>query len=82
MLTRGEALPRLRNALVALVTRTIRRIETEVKIGPGDGMPIECAVSLDNVRTVPQALLTRPITKLGSTRMNAICGALAYATDC
>jgi mRNA interferase MazF len=82
VLTRDEALPRLRNVVVAFVTRTIRGIETEVEIGPADGMPIECAVSLDNVRTVPQGLLTKPITKLDSTRMSAICRALAQATAC
>ena len=46
VLTRDEALPRLRNIVVALVTRTVRGIETEVEIGPADGMPVECAVSL------------------------------------
>ena len=58
VLTRDEALPGLRNVVVALVTRTVRGIQTEVEIGPSDGMPIECAVSLDNLRTVPRALLT------------------------
>lgn len=62
VLTRDEALPRLRNIVVALVTRTIRGIDTEVELGPEDGMPVECAVSLDNLRTVPQALLTESIT--------------------
>jgi mRNA interferase MazF len=55
VLTRDEALPRLRNVVVALVTRTIRGIETEVQLGPAEGMPVECAVSLDNLRTVPKA---------------------------
>jgi mRNA interferase MazF len=82
VLTRDEALPRLRNVVVALVTRTVRGIETEVEIGPADGMPIECAVSLDNLRTVPQAPLTRPITELDATRMSAIGRALAHATAC
>ncbi len=82
VLTRDEVLPRLRNVVVALVTRSFRGIDTEVEIGPADGMPIECAVSLDNLRTVPQALLTRPITKLDSTQMSAICRALARATAC
>ena len=82
VLTRDEALPRLRNVAVALVTRTVRGIDTEVEIGPADGMPVECAVSLDNLRTVPQTLLTRPITRLDSTRMSAICRALAHATAC
>jgi mRNA-degrading endonuclease toxin of MazEF toxin-antitoxin module len=48
VLTRDEALPRLRNIVVALVTRTVRGIESE-EIGPADGMPVECAVSLDNL---------------------------------
>ncbi len=82
VLTRDEALPRLRNVVVALVTRTIRGIDTEVELGPEDGMPIECAVSLDNLRTVPQALLTTSITRLDAERMGAICRALARAAGC
>jgi mRNA interferase MazF len=82
VLTRDEALPRLRNSVVALVTRTVRGIETEVGIGPADGMPVECAVSLDNLRTVPRAQLTEPITKLDPARMEAVCRALANSAGC
>lgn len=82
VLTRDAALPRLRNVLVALVTRTIRGIDTEVELGPADGMPIACAVSLDNLRTVPQALLTESITRVDAERMDAICRALARAAGC
>lgn len=82
VLTRDEALQRLRNVVVALVTRTIRGIDTEVELGPEHGMPIACAVSLDNLRTVPQALLTESITRLDTERMDAICRALARAAGC
>jgi mRNA interferase MazF len=82
VLTRDEALPALRNIVVALVTRTVRGIESEVAIGPADGMPVECAVSLDNLRTVPRALLTEPITKLEPARMDAVCRALANSAGC
>ncbi len=82
VLTRDTALPALRNVVVALVTRTIRGIETEVQIGPDDGMPVECAVSLDNLSTVPQALLTESITRLSPLRMDEICRALSQATSC
>lgn len=82
VLTRDEVLPRLRNVVVALVTRTIRGVESEVQIGPADGMPVECAVSLDNLRTVPRALLTEPITRLEPARMDAVCRALAHSTGC
>lgn len=82
VLTRDEALPRLRNIVVVLVTRTIRGIDTEVELGPDDGMPVACAVSLDNLRTVPQALVTESITRLDVERLDAICRALTRATGC
>ena len=82
VLTRDEALPRLRNVVVALVTRTIRGIDTEVELGPADGLPVECVVSLDNLRTVPQALLTESITRLDADRIKLICQALTAATGC
>jgi mRNA interferase MazF len=82
VLTRDEALPRLRNVVVALATRTVRGLDTEVELGPADGLPVECAVSLDNLRTVPQALLTESITRLEADRLDAICEALARAAGC
>jgi hypothetical protein len=43
-------------------------------------MPAARAVSLDNLRNVPKALLTESITRLDAERMDAICRALARAT--
>jgi mRNA-degrading endonuclease toxin of MazEF toxin-antitoxin module len=51
-------------------------------IGPEDGMPQECVISLDNLRTVPKALMAEPITTLGPEKMDQICRALDYATSC
>jgi len=82
VLTRDEAIPNLQNVVVALVTRTIRGIETEVQLDAGDGMPRECAISLDNLRTVPKALLVEPITELGAGKMAEVCQALEAATGC
>ena len=45
-------------------------------------MPRECVISLDNLRTVPKALLTEPITMLGPERLDEICRALNTAADC
>ena len=81
MLTRDAALPGLRNVVVALITRSIRGIDTEVKIGPENGMPVTCAVSLDNLRTVPQALLVASITDLGSAKMDEVCRAVRSTED-
>jgi mRNA interferase MazF len=72
----------LRNVVVALVTRTIRRIPTEVHLDESDGLPAECAISLDNLRTVPRALLSEPIAALSGAKLHEVCRALALATAC
>jgi mRNA interferase MazF len=82
VLTRQEAIPAMRNVVVAMVTRTIRDIPTEVRLEERDGMPVKCAVSLDNLRTVPRALLTEPITRLPGGRMHEVCRALGIAAGC
>jgi mRNA interferase MazF len=82
VLTRDEAIPGLRNVVVALVTGRVRGLSSEVVLGPEDGMPKECAISLDNLRTVPKALLIEAITELGPEKMAAVCAALAAATGC
>jgi mRNA interferase MazF len=64
------------------LTRTIRGIPTEVPLGTGDGVPAECVINLDNVRTISQRLLTEPITSLSGSRMHEVCKALAIATGC
>ncbi len=81
-MTRDRAIPVLHSLLAAPVTRTVRGIATEVPLGTEDGMPEECAVSLDNLRVVPKRALTRRICSLGSSRMAAACAALGDAVDC
>jgi mRNA interferase MazF len=82
VLTRDAALPVLRNVTVALVTRTVRGIPTEVRLTEADGMPVECAISLDNLRTVPKSMLTEPIIGLSGAQMHDVCRALAVASGC
>jgi mRNA-degrading endonuclease toxin of MazEF toxin-antitoxin module len=53
-----------------------------VRLGKGDGVPEECAVSFDNVRQVQRALLGEPIASLAGKRMDEVCRALAIATGC
>lgn len=82
VLTRPEAIPVLRRVTIAIVTRTIRGIPTEVRLDEEDGMPQECVINLDNVRQISRALLTEPITSLRGLRMHEVCKALAIATGC
>jgi mRNA interferase MazF len=82
VLTRAEAIPVLSRITVAIVTRKVRGIPTEVRLGADDGMPEECVVSLDNIRHVRRAHLSDPIANLSGARMNEVCRALAIATGC
>lgn len=67
---------------VSVVAANDPWIDSEVEIDLGDGMPVECAISLENLRTIPRVLLTEPFTRLDAMRMNAVCRALTAATGC
>src|SRR5215210_7079894 len=83
ILSRDAAIPRLRRALVAPCTTTIRGLPSEVVLEPGDD-PIErrSAVNLDSVESVSLAVLVERIGRLADARMREICAALAVAMDC
>ena len=82
VLTRQEAIPALHSVLAVPATRTIRQIPTEVVLDRKDGMPEECALSLDNLTAVPKELFSARITRLPVDRMNEVCRALALASGC
>jgi mRNA interferase MazF len=71
------------NALLAVpATRTMRQIPTEVLLDTRDGMPEECALSLDNLMLVPTELFRTRITRLSVERMSEVCRALTLASGC
>jgi mRNA interferase MazF len=82
ILTRNEAIDGLAKILAAPATRTIRNIQTEVRIGRDEGMPQECVISLDNITPIVKALLIESITTLGPAKMQEVCRALNTAVDC
>lgn len=83
VLSRDAAIPRLRRALVAPCTTTIRAIASEVVLEPGeDPVPRRSAVNLDSVESVSMGVLVERLGRLGDMRMREICAALAVAVDC
>ena len=82
MPTRDEGIPVLNQVLAGPATRTIRGIPTEVALGPGDGMPADCVLTLDGLRVVRKRHLTTYLTTLAPARMQEVCEALAFATAC
>ena len=83
VLSRDAAIPRLRRALIAPCTTTIRNLASEVLLEPGaDPVGRRTAVNLDSVESVSVALLTDRIGRLSDARMAEICDSLAVAVDC
>lgn len=83
VLSRDAAIPRLRRALIAPCTTTIRGLASEVLLEPGeDPIPLKSAVNLDSVESVSVGTLTERLGRLGGGRMQEVCAALAVAVDC
>jgi mRNA interferase MazF len=83
VLSRDAAIPRLRRALVAPCTTTIRGLASEVVLEPADDpVPRRSAVNLDSVESVSVAVLVSRLGRLADTRMDEICSALEVAVAC
>jgi len=77
-----DAAYRVRMAVtVAPVTRTVRDIPVEVPLDRADGLPVRCVVNLDDITTVPKALVTERISTLSVERMREIDEAVRFALD-
>ena len=57
---------------VAQVTTRERGLDTEVQLGPGDGLPRECVANLDVIVTIPRSVLRERICELSGARMQMI----------
>ena len=82
VVTRSEAIPVLKRITVAPITRTVRRIRTEIALDERDGLREPCAASFDNLVLAPVASLTSKIGDTNPSRQAGICRALAALADC
>ena len=83
VLSRDAAIPRLRRALIAPCTTTIRGLPSEVILEPGeDPIGRRSAVNLDSVESVSITILVERLGRLSDARMREICIALEIAVDC
>ncbi len=81
VLTRDVAIPHLTNVTVALVTRTVRGIPSEVPLGPEEGLDYECVTNCDNIHTIPCRWLGRRVGALGPEKLRALALAVQVALD-
>jgi mRNA interferase MazF len=82
VMTRDPVADRIGSVVVAACTRTIRGLQSELRLGPADGLPDECVASFDTLHTVRRSLLRERITRLSPERMEQACQALHRALGC
>lgn len=83
VLSRDVAITRLRRALIAPCTTTIRGLPSEVQLEPGeDPVPRRSVVNLDSVESVAVGVLVERLGRLSDDRMRQLCDALEVAVDC
>ena len=81
VVTRSEAIPVLTGIVVAPVSRTVRDIPTEIRLGEAEGLPVECVATFDNLQRIRRSALAERVGDLGSRRQQ-ICAALRALADC
>ena len=79
LLSRNQVYKVRASATVAPVTRTMRGIQAEVRIGPDDGLPQESVVNLDNIQTIDKTAIETFIAELGPLKMAEVDRAIKYA---
>src|SRR5438034_10021979 len=79
LLSRNEAYAVRELVTVAPITTRVRRIPTEVPLGPADGLPKACVVNLDTITIIPRRALTEPIAPLSPEKLTAVERALLFA---
>ena len=79
IVSRSEAV-RVRAAVtIAPVTRTIRRIASELPLGHEQGLRVRCVANCDSLKTVSKNRLTKKLGSLDSHKLVALDNALRYA---
>ena len=82
VVTRSDAVPVLTWVIVAPVTRTIREIPTEVRLGPSHGLPDECVASFDNLQPIRRSFLAQRAGELQIDELDEICRAFQALANC
>jgi mRNA-degrading endonuclease toxin of MazEF toxin-antitoxin module len=79
---RNQALRSSTRIVAAPITRYVRTLESEIELGPAEGLRGRSAASCDNLQTVEiDAIDSRPVGRLGQHRMNDLDDAIRYALD-
>lgn len=81
VLTRDAVVNSIESIVVALVTRTIRNLPSEVILSKQEGLPVRSVASMDNLMTVPRTRLSRLMGSCAATKIAEIDAAVRFALD-
>ena len=81
ILTRDSVLHSINGIVVALVTRTVRGLPSEVVLGRHQGLPVRCVANLDNILTVPRERLSRLMGACDAAKVEELNRAIKAALD-
>ena len=79
VLTRDSVANSIGSVVVALVTRTVRGLPTEVRLGKREGLAAPCVINLDNILTVPRGRLTRLLGSCSASKVRELDIAIKLA---
>ena len=81
VLSRPEIVERLDRILVALATTKVRGLPSEVRIGPDEGLSVDCVLNLDTPELLSRNRFTSYISDFPGDRWNEVCNALSVAIN-
>jgi mRNA interferase MazF len=76
ILTRNAVVESIGSLVVGLVTRTIRGMPTEVRLGRREGLRHACVANLDNILTVPRGRLVHRMGSLSRDKIASLDAAI------
>lgn len=79
LVSRDEAYAIKTRITVVVVTRTVRGIPTEVRVGPSQGLPKVGVANADELVTIPTAMLDERIATLSRAKLQEVDDALRFA---
>ena len=79
ILTRAELVDRIGELIVVPATRTVRGLDTELVLGPEDGMPVACALNFDHLALAQRDRIGPLICELPAPRWPEVRRALLKA---
>jgi mRNA interferase MazF len=81
ILTREAARGAMSKVTVAPITSTVKGLSSEVRVGLANGLENDRAISVDNVVTIPAALLGRTLGFLTEEQERQLARAVILAFD-